>query len=1250
MSLVCAICNEVPEHPCISPVSNHVFERRLIEKYIAENGTDPMNGQPLSEEQLVDIKVTHPIRPKAPSATSIPAILKSLQDEWDAVMLHSFTLRQQLQTTRQELSHALYQHDAACRVIARLNKEVTAAREALATLKPQAGLVAPQAVPASQQPAAGAGGEPMEISEQVGMTPEIIQKLQDKATILTTERKKRGKTVPEDLVRAEDLSKYRQVASHAGLHSASVPGILSLDVCPADTNKVLTGGADKNVVVFDKSEEQIVATLKGHTKKVTSVIYHPSQSVVFSASPDTTIRVWSVTGGNCVQVVRAHEAGVTGLSLHATGDYLLSSSEDQYWAFSDIQTGKVLTKVTDESAGCALTCAQFHPDGLIFGTGTADSQIKIWDLKERTNVANFPGHSGPVTSIAFSENGYYLATGAQDSSLKLWDLRKLKNFKTITLDNNYEVKSLVFDQSGTYLAVAGSDIRVYICKQWSEVLNFTGSYRFPCPNRAGQPERGHRRPQEEFRRRAGLRRKAMGSMFRSEEVCLVQLFLQSGSAYNCVSELGELGLVEFRDLNPNVNAFQRKFVGEVRRCEELEKTFTFLEQEISRSLSPPLQGPLPLPCPMPSAPQPRELITIEEESERLARELKEVSRNRDSLRAQLTQLCQYKGVLNKTHSITASHAPPPALENHGLFDNRQDVRLSFVAGVVHPWKVPSFERLLWRACRGYIIVDFREMDQRLEHPDTGEMVQWTVFLISFWGDQIGQKVKKICDCFHTQTFAYPESPAEREEILQGLNTRIEDIKSVLSQTESFLQQLLLRAVAILPQWKVRVQKCKAIQMVLNLCSPSVTDKCLIAEAWCPTAKLPELQSALREGGRKSGSGVDSFYNRLPTSTPPPTLFPLNSFTAGFQNIVDAYGVAGYREVNPAVYTIITFPFLFAVMFGDVGHGILMSLAALWMVLEEKDPKLKNSNNEIWKMMFGGRYLILLMGLFSIYTGAIYNECFSRSLSTFASGWHVGPMFDKNIWNTSVLEGNKFLSMDPAVSGVFTSPYPFGIDPVWGMANNKLTFLNSYKMKMSIIIGVIHMTFGVCLSFFNYWHFKKISSVFFILIPELFFMLCLFGYLVFMVVFKWIAYTPDQSKIAPSILIHFINMFLFIDNPDNPQLYKGQLVVQKVLVVLALCSVPVLLLGKPIWQYVTFKRRRQHLQHQDEDRRPLVTEDGSVNTRQGEVEGGAPAEEEEFDVADVFMHQAIHTIEYCLGCISNTASYLRLWALSLAHAR
>uniref|UniRef100_A0A8C1WGY5 V-type proton ATPase subunit a n=1 Tax=Cyprinus carpio TaxID=7962 RepID=A0A8C1WGY5_CYPCA len=693
----------------------------------------------------------------------------------------------------------------------------------------------------------------------------------------------------------------------------------------------------------------------------------------------------------------------------------------------------------------------------------------------------------------------------------------------------------------------------------------------------------------------------MGCLFRSEEMCLVQLFLQAGSAYNCISELGELGLVEFRDLNPNVNAFQRKFVSEVRRCEEMEKTF-------SKSLNPTIVYPY-YSTPIPPAPQPRELLSIEEESERLARELREVRGERRSSKCDR--------IFRQQVVILFSHISCEQVCNKTIIMLLTSFLHSFVTGVVHPWKVPAFERLLWRACRGYIIVDFWEMEERLEVPDTGEMIQWTVFVISFWGEQIGQKVKKICYCFHTHTFVYPEGLEEREGILQGLESRIVDIKMVLSQTEQYMQQLLTRCVCQMPQWKIRVQKCKAVQMVLNLCSPSVTEKCLIAEAWCPVAKLSLLQSALIEGTRKSGSSVDSFYNRLPAPTSPPTLFDTNTFTSSFQNIVDAYGVASYREVNPAVYTIITFPFLFAVMFGDVGHGLLMTLAALWMILEERDPKMRNNTNEIWRMLFGGRYLILLMGLFSIYTGAVYNECFSKGLSPLSSGWHLKPMMQHYNWSDETLRSNQYLTLDPNVTGVFQGPYLFGIDPIWSLANNHLTFLNSYKMKMSVIIGVIHMTFGVCLSFFNY-------IMFLVLIPELVFMLCLFGYLVFMVVFKWIAFGPQDSDRAPSILIHFIDMFVFAENPDNPPLYPGQMIVQRVLVCLALLAVPVLLLGRPLFLYFRHRTNRR-------------------TVSRGEIRL-------EFDCTEVFMHQAIHTIEYCLGCISNTASYLRLWALSLAHAQ
>ena len=59
---------------------------------------------------------------------------------------------------------------------------------------------------------------------------------------------------------------------------------------------------------------------------------------------------------------------------------------------------------------------------------------------QQQNVANFEGHSGPISAMSFSENGYYLATAAEDACVKLWDLRKLKNFKTIQLDKEYEVR------------------------------------------------------------------------------------------------------------------------------------------------------------------------------------------------------------------------------------------------------------------------------------------------------------------------------------------------------------------------------------------------------------------------------------------------------------------------------------------------------------------------------------------------------------------------------------------------------------------------------------------------------------------------------------------------------------------------------------------------------------------------------------------------------------------------------------------
>ena len=80
---------------------------------------------------------------------------------------------------------------------------------------------------------------------------------------------------------------FRNNNDFQGLHSASVPGILAVDVCLRDTSKIVTGGNDKNVTVFNKDTGQVVSILEGHTKKVTSVLYHPEEVglTIISSTP-----------------------------------------------------------------------------------------------------------------------------------------------------------------------------------------------------------------------------------------------------------------------------------------------------------------------------------------------------------------------------------------------------------------------------------------------------------------------------------------------------------------------------------------------------------------------------------------------------------------------------------------------------------------------------------------------------------------------------------------------------------------------------------------------------------------------------------------------------------------------------------------------------------------------------------------------------------------------------------------------------
>lgn len=72
------------------------------------------------------------------------------------------------------------------------------------------------------------------------------------------------------------------------------------------------------------------------------------------------------------------------------------------------------------------------------------------------------------------------------------------------------------------------------------------------------------------------------------------------------------------------------------------------------------------------------------------------------------------------------------------------------------------------------------------------------------------------------------------------------------------------------------------------------------------------------------------------------------------------------------------------------------------------------------------------------------------------------------------------------------------------------------------------------------YFQKPLNIYLGFIPEIVFMSSLFGYLVILVFYKWVAYDARTSRDAPSLLIAFINMFLFnYNDPSNKPLYRGQ---------------------------------------------------------------------------------------------------------------
>eukprot|EP00915_Cephaloidophora_sp_WS-2016_P001612 GHVH01002230.1.p1 GENE.GHVH01002230.1~~GHVH01002230.1.p1 ORF type:complete len:503 (+),score=73.30 GHVH01002230.1:38-1546(+) len=400
--MLCPISGKIPHHPVVTPQGN-IYEERLLTEYRKAHGdNDPVTGEVFNPDLL--IKVNNGATPDVShEAQSINQLLAKIQSEFDVVLLQNFTLRSALDKMKGQLSQSLYQHDAACRVIARLTRE----RELWKSNK-----------------AATSSGT--EITNT--LSAEKLQEISENALDLQSVRK----TVNLSLVTSESLDKWRSVAS-AMPHEAARPGINDLAVKDqgAVGHVAVTAGQDGHITMTELKSMTRVSRFEVDKSAVTCLDIHSDTDVIVAGCHDKSLRFFtgSTTESGDLnfslhKLARSHREVPKFIEIHPLGDFVMSGSVDNGIVFTDIDSGRAMCSTLQETCGLASLC--FHPDGNLFVTGGSDSSFGVWDIREMSEKmrtkTNESGSS--LTGITVGANGYYLSTCDSGGSLKVFDLRR----------------------------------------------------------------------------------------------------------------------------------------------------------------------------------------------------------------------------------------------------------------------------------------------------------------------------------------------------------------------------------------------------------------------------------------------------------------------------------------------------------------------------------------------------------------------------------------------------------------------------------------------------------------------------------------------------------------------------------------------------------------------------------------------------------------------------------------------------------
>ena len=667
-----------------------------------------------------------------------------------------------------------------------------------------------------------------------------------------------------------------------------------------------------------------------------------------------------------------------------------------------------------------------------------------------------------------------------------------------------------------------------------------------------------------------------------------------------------------------------------------------------------------------------------------------------------------KNIINNVLNQSISNASVDSIVRENQYEP--------ITGLCYASDELRMKRMIFRVSHDKVLCTFFEAEFPEEFNPKEPMKIFVMFCPKI--DYLIAKMIKVCEVYNCPRFDIPENYVGHVmEILPDIFEKILEHKNYLLEAKKTLKSYLEDYILIkkkLQLYKIYFKREKLI--FLNLAKCNCGDNFIDGEIWVLQKNFEKLKHELNS--RVDDDSIATFIDVKDYGMERPTYIDVNEFTYPFQEIVNQYGIPNYHEINPGYFTIITFPFLFGIMFGDVGHGLILFFITLYLFnLANKNRKKqgpinsdelpfindKNNNNSreinildspedsMLKSFVQYRYFFLLCSIFGIFCGFMYNEFFAIPLNLFGTCY------------TSKKNGELILSKEHRINAPDKKcVYPVGLDPSWIGTVNELTYTNSLKMKLSIIVGVLHMMLGIFIRGINNINAKNHTVFYFEFIPQFLFMGLMFGYLISMIFYKWGTDYDSNTHEAPSLLTIMINMAIKLGEIDGKPLFESfmgfsQESINRLILFICVLLIPVMLLVKPINFYMRKVKTKgikyrndgvsliKNENKNDDNINININDNNNINNdydinnddnmnlnnsgdyslslsqesaiKPNELYSELYATQKikykeeaktKYQFIELFIGQLIEVIEYVLGTVSNTASYLRLWALSLAH--